>query len=260
MGQDITSEASAISLGPELTAYLVRPGDGWTIEPSGPKRDWMDQTTRKAAYRCLPLVMANQAGWIVPCPVSFKAVWDKSKPEPGNLTFEFSEREDVYSKQIISLFGSGIITFSLPWLFRTSDRVGLFVRGATNFYREGLSPLDGLVETDWAPYTFTMNWKIHKPKTPIWFRKGDPVCMLMPFPLDFLETIEPVVKPIATNEMLEEDFETFCMHRRAELREVAKDVEGFQFDLKYMRGRKPDGEPAPDHKTNFTLRKFEDQT
>ena len=256
----MAQETAAVSLGNELTAYLIRPGDGWMIEPAGPKRDWMEQTTRKAAYRCLPMVIANQVGWVIPSPVSFKAVWDKNKPEPGNLSFEFAEKPEVYGKQIISLFGSGIITFSLPWLFRTSDRVGLFVRGPTNFFRPDLAPLDGLVETDWAPYTFTMNWKILKPKTPVWFRKGDPVCMLIPFPLDYVDNINPTIRMIATNPVLQEDFENFTLNRRAEMSEVMKDIEGFRFDLSYMRGRKPDGEPAPEHKTNLALKKFEDQT
>ena len=52
----------------ELTAHVVRSTEGWTLEPAPLQRDWMDQTVSRAAYRCLPMAMANQAGWLIRCP------------------------------------------------------------------------------------------------------------------------------------------------------------------------------------------------
>ena len=49
---------------------------------------------------------------------------------------------------------------------------------------------DGVVESDWSPYTFTMNWKIVRPEVPVHFKKGDAVCFLQPFPLDLLERFD----------------------------------------------------------------------
>src|SRR3546814_13729675 len=57
-------------------------------------------------------------------------------------------------------FGSGIVTFSLGHLFRTSPGVNLWIKGPSNRPKDGASPLEGIIETDWSPYTFTMNWQL----------------------------------------------------------------------------------------------------
>ena len=40
------------------------------------KRDWMDDTTSKFAYRCLPLNIANSHGWEIASPCGFEVEWD----------------------------------------------------------------------------------------------------------------------------------------------------------------------------------------
>ena len=57
-------------------AYEVQPGTDMPISPAPAERTWMDESDRRFAYRCLPLVIANQAGWFLPNPSSFIAVWD----------------------------------------------------------------------------------------------------------------------------------------------------------------------------------------
>lgn len=46
-------------------AYRVHPA-GLPLTPAPIDRDWMDATPDRFAYRCLPLVIANQAGWVIP--------------------------------------------------------------------------------------------------------------------------------------------------------------------------------------------------
>ena len=43
-------------------------GDAPPIRPASQKRQWMDDTPEAFAYRCLPLVVANQHGWEVVAP------------------------------------------------------------------------------------------------------------------------------------------------------------------------------------------------
>jgi hypothetical protein len=247
----------------ELTAYQVsRPDKNWVIEPAPTRREWMDQTIHKIANRCLPLTMANQAGWIIRCPVRFKASWT-GKVEAESTTLVFPDDEATYRSQILHNFGSGIISFALPWLFRTSPGYGLLVRGPTNFFRPDIVPLDGLVETDWAPFTFTMNWKITRTRTDVWFRQGDPICMLMPYPMELLEQVQPRFADLAANPILHDDFAVWHRSRRelhAQQREEAEKAgEKMTFALDYMRGRMPDGERAPAHRTTLNVVKFADQ-
>lgn len=46
-------------------AYDTGSSAGMHIYAAPRKREWMDGTDAAYAYRCLPLLMANQAGWII---------------------------------------------------------------------------------------------------------------------------------------------------------------------------------------------------
>ncbi|NDG04180.1 MAG: hypothetical protein EB121_02330 [Alphaproteobacteria bacterium] len=39
----------------------------------------------------------------------------------------------------------------------------MLARGAPNSAKHGIAPLDGLIETDWLPFGFTMNWRFTAP-------------------------------------------------------------------------------------------------
>ena len=48
-------------------------------------------------------------------------------------------------------------------------------------FKDGIHPLDGIIETDWAVATFTMNWKFTCVGVPVTFKKGEPIAMFFPF-------------------------------------------------------------------------------
>ncbi|MDX2116308.1 MAG: DUF6065 family protein [Planctomycetota bacterium] len=241
---------------PQLIAYKVSSTDNWTLVPAPAKRQWMDETHDRFAYRCLPLVIANSSGWLVTSPLDLVAIWDGGA-SPEALSVSFPSGEGINAGQIRSNFGSGILTFSLPWLFRTSAGMGLWCHGPANWPKDNLQPLEGVIETDWAPYTFTMNWKILRPNTPAVFRKGDPVCMLTPFPLDLLESVTPELREIASDPLLEADFKAFCAARQSV---ITARVEGrpADYQMDYMRGHMPDGTLVTSHRRALKLAEFRD--
>ena len=61
--------------GIELTAFRVAE-TALEIETGDQRREWMDETPDRFAYRCLPLLIANQAGWDLLCPTKFWLRWD----------------------------------------------------------------------------------------------------------------------------------------------------------------------------------------
>lgn len=237
-----------------LDAFPVSSTANWTLEPCKGSRDWMDQSIMKFAYRCLPLVMANQAGWLVTCPLNFSMVWNGS-PDRTGLSLHFPQGEGVNAGQIRSHFGMGIVTFSMPWLFRTSPGFGLWARGPSNWPRDGVAPLDGIVETDWAPYSFTMNWKVTRPNFVIDFKKGDPVALLVPFALQHLEEFEPRERAIANDPTLSADYDAFNQGRAAALQRLQTTNEAV-WSMDYMKGHKPDGTVVTEHRKAFKLREF----
>jgi hypothetical protein len=132
---------------------------------------------RPLAYQCLPLVVANQWGWQVLCPTDVRATWDGSSDYLG----VWVEVDPRYAKAVSSRFGQGIITFSPPWLFRTPQGWDLYAKGPSNRWKVNCVPLEGIIETWWLKYTFTLNWKIVEPGS-VTFAKGESLGQLVPVP------------------------------------------------------------------------------
>ncbi len=146
------------------------------------------------AYHCLPMVVANQWGWQVLCPTDVLVTWDGT-PEPAGVRVEVDPR---YAPAITSRFGHGIVTFSPPWLFRTPTGWDLYVKGPGNRWKANCVPLEGVVETWWLPYTFTLNWKLVEPGT-VFFRAGESLAQLVPVPHGTFRDARPESVPSAPN-------------------------------------------------------------
>jgi Family of unknown function (DUF6065) len=177
-------------------------GEGWGLRPSPSRRAWMDD--HEHAYHCLPLVIANQWGWQVLCPTEVRVTWD-GRPGLDGVRVEVDPQ---YTPAIKSQFGSGIVTFSPPWLFRTPPGWDLYLKGPSNRWKPNCHPLEGVIETWWLNYTFTINWKLVEPGTVV-FAKGESIGQLVPVPhatfqeATALEAPIGLLEPEASRELLE---------------------------------------------------------
>jgi hypothetical protein len=163
---------------------------------------------------------------------------------------------------ILSHFGSGVITFSLPYLFRTPRSVNLWCKGPANWIKDGIQPLEGIIETDWLASTFTMNWKLTRPNHLVFFEEGEPICMIVPVVRGLAESLDPVWAPIETNPELKRQFEQWrdsrdSFNKGLRTREPETVKRGWQRD--YVKGELPDGSHAPEHQTRLQLKEFRPQ-
>jgi hypothetical protein len=139
-----------------IIAYEIYPQQDMPLIPAPITREWMDNTQQRYAYRCLPLTLANQAGWLICNPSSFCVRWNGG-PGVEDTTVVFDGVKP--DERISSLFGHGTITFNFPYLMRTPPEINLWVKGPTNWPKDGVQTVEGIVETDWKSSSFTMNWK-----------------------------------------------------------------------------------------------------
>jgi hypothetical protein len=220
------------------------------LEPADATREWMSATDRRFANRCLPLLIANQSGWIVRNTVAFTAIWSGLESADATLV-EYDPSPE--RPRAGTFFGYGILTWSIPYVFRTPPGINLLVRGPANLPKDAVAPLEGVVESDWASSTFTMNWKITRPFTPVRFEVGEPVCMLVPQRRGELESYAPEILPLSADPALAARHEAWARSRQEFLR--AK-TDGWQRD--YFQGRHVDGssEDAAAHQTRIHLTPF----
>ncbi len=237
-------------------AYEIHQQTDMPVEPAPHDRAWMDATDRRFAYRCLPLVVANQCGWIIRSPNQVTIRWNGGA---AITDLEISFPEGVEENRIMTHFGEGILTFTVPYLFRTPPGINLWVKGPANAIKDGVQPLEGIVEADWAESTFTMNWKVTRANHPIVFEQGEPICMLVPIPRELTSSLIPIRQKLSDNPELDQRFQKWSASRKQFNEaleggdpEVAK--LGWQRD--YMLGRQIDGEHFPQHQTKLQVRPF----
>lgn len=231
-----------------IVAHHIGDSDEWKLVPAEYKRQWMDATPNAFAYRCLPLVVANQAGWVIQCPVDFSVKWTGKA-----LDFAFSSQDARFKNQISSHFGSGIITFSIPYLFRTPANIGLLARGMPNEAKLNCVPLEGFVETDWSVSTFTMNWRILQPHVQVNFRKGDPICFLQPHSMALIESLDAVIRPLHVNKKLSKAHGLWAASRAAF---NANPNRGRDWQKHYFKGQDVQGKAARTHRTKVKVAPF----
>ena len=182
----------------KLTCYLTG-AEKPKLRPAPAKRPWMDATPAAFAYRCLPLTIANAYGWELLCPAAFSLLWrGQGRHDLEAVEIRPAEDEDGAGLPL-SHFGSGIVTFQIQGLFETDPGVNLFVGGPVNAPKDGIAPLSGIVETDWSPFTFTMNWQITRPGVRIHFEKGEPFAQIFPIEPRLVEEMTPAFRALEDN-------------------------------------------------------------
>jgi tetratricopeptide (TPR) repeat protein len=247
--EDKGLEITAFALGAATPPLVVAP----------PTRNWMDATPNRFAYRCLPMVIANQAGWLLLNPRSFAATWDGREAAAG-LTVEHLDAGD--GRAAYSHFGSGVLTWDVRYLFRTPPGYNLHVRGPANSPKDGACALEGIVETDWNEATFTMNWKLTRPGLRVVFEAGEPFAMLSPVRRGELEQVRPQILDITTDPQTERAYMKWSALRTQFQRDRHDPrSEGHQssWQRHYMLGLTVTMKPAPEHQTGLTLRPFVDK-
>jgi hypothetical protein len=216
----------------------------------------MDGTDRRFAYRCLPLLIANQAGWFILNEHEFQATWNGGN-EPADISIDYHVGPKPYA--VTSHFGYGILTWTLPYLFRTPRGYNLLVRGPANYPKAGVCSLEGIVEADWSAATFTMNWKITQPGLPVAFAIGEPICMLVPQRRGELEEYRPEICALDRKSELGRGYEQWSRGREKfldDLQQSGSTAQQLEWQKDYFRGSLPAGGIAAGHQLKLNLREF----
>ena len=247
-----TREATETIGAPELVCYPMWP-DPPALIPARSERAWMDDTPEHYAYRCIPLSIANASGWELILPFGFEVAWYGGKELES---IQFKSADARVQHLVSSHFGSGVITFHTGWMFKTPPGWALWCRGAPNTGKDGIVALDGLVETDWLPFPFTMNWRFLKPGV-VKFEAGEPFCFITLVPHALLDSVQPEVRQLDADPDLQAAFADWSASRadfsaRLKAREASAMAEKWQ--KTYVRGKVGAGEGPMFHLSKRRLK------
>lgn len=244
-------------MGKRFIAY-VRDGHELLIRPARAERAWMDAHADGHPYRCLPMRIANQSGWEVGSPVGFTAIWNGGAGKDCLAILP-----DEPTDRIRSHFGGGIFTYLLPALFRLEPGYDLLVQGPPNMPVRGASPLSGIVEADWLVGAVSMHWQMTEPNRAVRFRKGDPLCQLVPVRRGEIEAFTPELRSLSDEPGLAaqlEEWSALRLELTAALKDPAAPPSSRRWPAQYRRGEDIRGRPAApeSHRTQVRPQPFAD--
>jgi hypothetical protein len=221
------------------------------IKPSSPKRDWMDETQDKYAYRCLPMVIANQHSWDAICPGDIQVTWEGDNSFKG-VKIDFLDYTSFNFAS--SLFGYGVLTFHVDFVLQTDENISIYVKGPANSFKPKIQSLEGIVETNWLPFTFTANWKFTEPGI-VRFKKGEPLFSFFPINTSLIEEHEIISRNINEDEDFKIKHDYYSESRNNHLAEGNTNGESWQ--KYYMKGINPsDNTVHKNHKTRLQVKKI----
>lgn len=241
-----------------LVAYRLDEGAELPLMTAPQRRVWMDALPEQFANRCLPLLIANQSGWLILNTYRAAVTW--------NGGGELADIAVVYDKgvrphyPVLSHFGGGIVTWSLPYLFETPPGWSLHVRGPANCPKDGAYPLEGLVETDWGRATFTMNWHLTRPGETVVFEVDEPICQVVPVRREDIEHVRPTLRYMSDVPEIAAEANAWSEDRRKfldELKVPGSEAQKRGWQKDYFQGRDMAGNRHPQHRTRLHVRDFE---
>ncbi|HXE31572.1 MAG TPA: DUF6065 family protein [Terriglobales bacterium] len=246
----------AVQENPRLICYRV-PRTGLTTappEPASRRRLWMDRNGGSFANFCLPMLIANQAGWELCSTHAIEVVWNGGSDTQALQVIKVSGEGKCPAT---SHFGFGILTWRLPFLFRTSPGWQLLARGPANSPKDGIAALEGIVETDSSVATFTMNWVLTRPDRVVRFEVGEPFAVLVPQRIQDLENIAPVILPLDADPDLAARYRAWAGARRQYRdRGISSRSRYDRFQLDYLRGTHAAHDQPEFHRSKIVLRRF----
>jgi len=232
--------------------------NNFTVIPAKKDRVWMNESNNSFAYRCLPLTTSNGFGWWILNKQKLEIIWNGGKGVNDIEIKSFDEHGKVLQQNsCTSHFGEGVVTWTLAFILQTEKGHNLYVKGPSNMPKRGIVALEGLVETDWLPFTFTMNWKCTEPNFKIVFEKDEPICQFFTTERYYVENWEAHEDNIENSGEFYEKYKIWEASRDDYLKKLPnmkpKEAIG---ERNYMRGIDKDGKQIEDHQTKITMCPF----
>jgi len=208
------------------------------------KRDWFTPHF----YRCLPLTIGNQYGFIIKSEFDFSFIWDGGDSKDSIKLFLNESIEEVDKKhpRIETRFGSGILTINPPFTLRTPPGVNLMTINPPNYIIPNVTVMTGVIETDNIRRNFTFNLKIQIPNIQVNVPAGAPIAGFIPIPRYYADSFKlDYAEDIFDDSIIDEETEALT-NENLQRKEIDPSLPN-GVDKFYFKGQDVYGNKFPDH-------------
>lgn len=214
------------------------------IDKSPKKRDWFTPHF----YRCLPLTIGNQYGFIIKSEFGFGFSWD-GKDDVDSVTLYIDDKEEEVNKKypiISTTLGNGLITITLPFWLRTPPGVNLITINPPNYILPNATVMTAAIETDNLRRDFNITLKVQMPNIKVFIPAGTPLAAVIPIPRYYADQFElKYAEDIFDQETIDEEIQTIIdtsISRNGPEKELPNQV-----GRQYLLGEDVYGNKFPDH-------------
>ena len=157
------------------------------ISPMSIKRDWMDSTPEKHAYRCFPVTQANMVGWNLYCDEDVKFIWNGITDTSADNVKILQGENFTYSGR-----GQSTVSFMTGLVFKTEKDVSFLVINPVNYFNPDFETMSYLISTSWYDNDFPLAIRVKTPNKEITIKAGEPIATIIPISLTSIDntTIE----------------------------------------------------------------------
>ena len=152
------------------------------IEQLPIKRDWMENTADKHAYKCFPLSLTNGLGWGISFPEDIVFIWDGVSDTSGEHVKVISGNQFVYTER-----ANATISFKTGLVFKTDENVSTLHMPTPNLFIDGIIPFTTLTSTSFFKGELPSAAKIFKPNIEIVIKANTPYATILPISLSNLQ-------------------------------------------------------------------------
>lgn len=152
------------------------------ISPMSIKRDWMDVTPEKHAYRCFPVTQANMVGWNLSCSEDISFIWNGINDTSGNNVTILSGQDFMYTGR-----GQSTISFMTGLIFRTDQNVSMWTINPVNYFNEDFETMSSLISTSFYDNDYPLAIKARVPNKEVIIKAGTPIATIVPISLTAMD-------------------------------------------------------------------------
>lgn len=156
-----------------------------SINPMSIKRDWMDATPEKHAYRCFPVTQANMVGWNLSCNTDIKFIWDGVNDTNSNHIDLIEGKQFAYTGR-----GQSTVSINTGLIFRTEKEISLLVINPVNYFNNDFETMSSLISTSWYDTSFPLAIKAKTANKEILIKSGTPLATVIPISLTAMDSTE----------------------------------------------------------------------
>jgi len=155
-------------------------GSIFEISQMSVKRDWMDETSERHAYRCFPITQANVVGWSLACTKDIVFIWDGINDQTADH-IKITSPSGAYAGR-----GQSSISLNTGLIFRTTNEVSILTINPVNYFNDDFETISNMISTSFYDNPLPLAIKAKKSNVETRIIAGTPVATIIPISLTAL--------------------------------------------------------------------------